>query len=104
MLMIGVSALFPMPPLHTILLGPVNDVLRFLKGVCDLEPFLRKHHIKVSGKCGDCNGPTKKDLFTSEDKLSELKEIVVKDYKDFIEHLETISVVHKVANVKKLDL
>ena len=93
-----------MPPLHTILLGPVNDVLRFLKGVCDLEPFLRKHHIKGSGKGGDYNGPTIKDLITNEDKLSELREIVGEVYKDFVEHLTNISVVHKVANAKELNL
>ena len=100
----SVSALFLMPPLHTILLGPVNDVLRFLKGVCDLEPFLRKHHIKGSGKGGDYNGPTIKDLITNEDKLSELREIVGEVYKDFVEHLTNISVVHKVANAKELNL
>ena len=54
--------------------------------------------------CGNYNGPTIKDLITSEDKLSELKEIVGENYEDFVEHLKNISMVHKVANAKELNL
>ena len=72
--------------------------------VCDLEQFLRMHHIKGSGQVGDYNGPIIKNLMKSKHKLSELKEFVGKDYKDFLEHLRTIYVVHKVANVKKLNV
>ena len=99
-----IEALFPIPVLHVVLLGPRNDALKNIKEEVNIDDFLTKHHIRGSGQGGVYNGPTLKKLFNDKEKLKELREIIGPQRSIFVDHIENIAKVHSISNSKVIDI
>ena len=94
----------PPAPLHTNLLGPVNDVLSTMEVIYEehMELFYRVHFLNKNGEAagGKFNGPSIKTALNNLDKLEEM---ISTEGFPFIENLQSIKEVHKLCISDKFD-
>ena len=90
----------PPEPLHTNLLGPINDALELLEKLHpeEFKKFYKKHGLKKSGDGpgGKFNGPKVKHII-KEKTLDELENILPKEEYIFISYLRSIRELHRVS-------
>ena len=91
-----VAKTLPPAPLHTNLLGPVNDALEKLEKHFEeqMEVFYKVHCLNKTGQGpgGKFNGPSIKEILRN---LSELEDKLPSEAFPFIEYLQSIKEVHK---------
>ena len=99
-----VAKTFPPEPLHTNLLGPVNDALYKLKEHYDeeMELFYRNHCLNKTGEGpgGKFNGPSIKIVLKN---LKNLEDILPSEGFPFIEYLQSIKEVHNMCIAEVFD-
>ena len=96
------------PPLHTGILGPGNDAMKFLDEHVDVTNSKGKYHIREAGPEGELNGPHLKAQMSNKNNQLDGLENIVKEKDEnlnlFIEHLKILHVLNGVANAKHLDM
>jgi hypothetical protein len=95
--------LLPIPYLHTILLGPFNDLWKcFLKTFgAPVKAWMKKKHMKGSGMGGDFNGPTIKGIIHNSDTLVDIQNSVPGS-EDFVNTLRAMADLHNMVKQKQL--
>ena len=87
----------PPEPLHTNLLGPVNDAVELMENKYpqEMQEFYKKHNLKKGGDSvgGKFIGPKVKFII-HEDRLVELEQLLPIDASPFISYLRSIRELH----------
>jgi hypothetical protein len=98
--------LLSIPYLHTILLGPFNDLWKCFVNNCgeSLQKWMLKNHMKGRHEAigGEYNGKTVKDIIHSDRMLTDL-ETNVENSTNFVETLRCLARLHNLVRVDKLD-
>ena len=99
-----VAKTLPPDPLHTCLLGPVNNVLSKMEVIYEehMELFYRVNCLNKNGEAagGKFNGPS---LKTALNNLEQLEQMIPTEGFPFIEYLQSIKEVHKMSISDKFD-